>query len=331
MKVLVTGASGFIGSFIVEESLRRGYETWAAVRKTSSRRYLQDSRIHFIELAFGDEDAMTEQFRRHQFDYIVDAAGATKCRDAADYFRVNTDGVKAMVNALLRSGMDVRKFVFFSSLSAYGAPREKEPHEDIRDTDPMMPNTAYGKSKLEAERFLATVKDRLNYTILRPTGVYGPREKDYFLMVKSISQHMDAAVGYSRQDITFVYVMDVVVAVFLAFGQKESGRGYFLSDGNVYESATFSHLVRQELGNPWCLRIVMPICIMKVVCTLGSWWANVSGKITALNKDKFHILAQRNWRCDITPARRDLGYTPKTDLKEGVKRTVAWYKQEGWI
>ncbi len=331
MRVLVTGASGFIGSFIVEESLRRGFETWAAMRKTSSRRYLKDGRIHFIELAFGDEDKMTEQFSKLQFDYIVDAAGATKCKDTADYFRVNTDGTKALVNALLRSGMDVKKFVFFSSLSAFGAPKEKLPHEDILDTDAMQPNTAYGKSKLAAEQFLATVKDRLNYTILRPTGVYGPREKDYFLMVKSISQHMDAAVGYSRQDITFVYVTDVVASVFLAFDERESGRGYFLSDGNVYESATFSRLVRKELGNPWCLRIVMPIWLMKIVCTVGSWWASVSGKITALNKDKFHILAQRNWRCDISPARKNLGYSPKVQLEEGVRRTVAWYKQEGWI
>lgn len=331
MSILVIGASGFIGSFIVEEALKRGFDTWAAVRKTSSRRYLRDSRIHFLELSFGDEDRMTEQFREHRFDYIVDAAGATKCRNSADFFRTNTEGVKVIVRALLRSGMDLKKFVFLSSLSVYGAPREKEPHEDIMDTDPMMPDTAYGKSKLEAEQFLGTVKDRLNYTVLRPTGVYGPREKDYFLMVKSIKRHVDCAVGYSRQDITFVYVTDVVAAVFLALKQEESGNGYFITDGGVYESATFSHLVRRELGNPLCIRLVMPIFLMRAVCALGSLWARISGKITALNNDKFHILAQRNWRCDITPARRELGYNPQVPLEEGVKRTVAWYRQEGWI
>ncbi len=331
MKILVIGASGFIGSFIVEEALKRGFDTWAAVRKTSSRRYLSDGRIHFIELAFGDEDRMTGQFRQHGFDYVVDAAGATKCRRKADFFRTNSEGVKVIVRALLRSGMDLKKFVFLSSLSVYGAPRENEPHEDILDTDPMMPDTAYGKSKLEAERFLATVKDKLNYTVLRPTGVYGPRERDYFLMVKSISRHVDSAVGFSRQDITFVYVTDVVAAVFLALEQEESGRGYFITDGGVYESETFSRLVRRELGNPWCVRLVMPIFLMRAVCALGSLWAQVSGRITALNNDKFHILAQRNWRCDITPARRELGYSPEVGLEEGVKRTVEWYKREGWI
>lgn len=331
MKILVIGASGFIGSFIVEEALRRGFDTWAAVRRTSSRQYLTDDRIHFLELPFGDEDKLTEQFRQHRFDYIVDAAGATKCRRSADFFRINAEGLKVIVRALLRSGMDVKKFVFFSSLSVYGAPCEGEPHRDILDTDPMTPNTAYGKSKLEAERFLDTVKDKLNYTVLRPTGVYGPREKDYFLMVQSISRHMDAAVGFSRQDITFVYVTDVVAAVFLALEQEKSGGSYFLTDGEVYESETFSRLVRRELGNPWCFRIVMPLFLMRAVCALGSLWAKTSGRITALNNDKYHILAQRNWRCDISRTCRELGYHPEVKLEEGVRRTVEWYKQAGWI
>lgn len=331
MKLLIIGASGFIGSFIVEEALKRGFDTWAAVRKTSSRQYLRDERIQFLELAFGDEDRMTEQFRQHQFDYVVDAAGATKCKCSADFFRVNTEGVKVIVNALLRSGMDLKKFVFLSSLSVYGAPREDEPHQDILDTDPMAPNTAYGKSKLEAERFLSSVKDKLNYTVLRPTGVYGPREKDYFMMVKSISRHVDCAVGYSRQDITFVYVTDVVAAVFLALEQSQSGNSYFLTDGDVYESDTFSRLIRHELGNLFCIRLVMPIFLMRAVCALGSLWARISGQITALNNDKFHILAQRNWRCDISRTRAELGYSPKVKLAEGVRKSVAWYKQSGWI
>ena len=331
MKLLIIGASGFIGSFIVEEALKRGFDTWAAVRRTSSRQYLRDERIKFLELAFGDEDRMTEQFRQHQFDYVVDAAGATKCKCSADFFRVNTEGVKVIVNALLRSGMDLKKFVFLSSLSVYGAPREDEPHQDILDTDPMAPNTAYGKSKLEAERFLSSVKDKLNYTVLRPTGVYGPREKDYFMMVKSISRHVDCAVGYSRQDITFVYVTDVVAAVFLALEQSQSGNSYFLTDGDVYESDTFSRLIRHELGNLFCIRLVMPIFLMRAVCALGSLWARISGQITALNNDKFHILAQRNWRCDISRTRAELGYSPKVKLAEGVRKSVAWYKQSGWI
>jgi dihydroflavonol-4-reductase len=99
----------------------------------------------------------------------------------------------------------------------------------------------------------------------------------------------------------------------------------------VYESDTFSRLIRRELGNPFCIRIVMPIFLMRAVCALGSLWARISGQITALNNDKFHILAQRNWRCDISRTRAELGYSPKVKLAEGVRKSVAWYKQSGWI
>ena len=332
MKILITGASGFIGSFIVEEALRRGFETWAAVRKSSSRAFLQDKRIHFIELDFSSETQtqMTEQLTGLQFDYIVHAAGVTKCLDKADFHRINTEGTQHLVHVLKALQMRVERFVYISSLSIMGAIREQQPYTEILESDVAKPNTAYGKSKLEAEKWLATVKD-LPYVILRPTGVYGPRERDYFMMAKSIQSHTDFAVGYKQQDITFVYVTDVVQAVFLALEKGQSGRKYFLSDGEVYQSSTFSNLIRKELGNPWWIRITAPLWVLKIVCTVGEYYSKLSGKVTALNNDKYNIMRQRNWRCDIEPARKELGYEPQVKLEEGVRRSIQWYKDNGWL
>ena len=154
MKLLVTGASGFIGSHIVEEALDRGFDVWAAVRKSSSREFLQDERIHFIELNLSSQEQLEEQFRQHSFDYVVHAAGATKCLHASDFHRINTEGTQNLVRALMAVGMPLKKFVFISSLSIMGAIREQQPYQDIRDTDTPCPNTAYGRSKLEAEQWL---------------------------------------------------------------------------------------------------------------------------------------------------------------------------------
>ena len=154
MKILVTGASGFIGSYIVEEALRQGMETWAAVRPTSSRKYLQDERIHFINLNLSSEEELEKELAPHEFDYIVHAAGATKCLHAEDFYKVNTEGTKHLVNVLLRLQMPIRRFVFVSSLSIFGAIREEQPYQEISEHDTPKPNTAYGKSKLEAERYL---------------------------------------------------------------------------------------------------------------------------------------------------------------------------------
>ena len=330
MKILITGASGFIGSFIVEEALRRGFETWAAVRKSSSRAFLQDERIHFIELDFSSETQMTEQLTGLQFDYIVHAAGVTKCLDKADFHRINTEGTQHLVHVLKASQMRVERFVYISSLSIMGAIREQQPYTEICESDKAQPNTAYGRSKLEAEQWLATLED-LPYLILRPTGVYGPRERDYFMMAKSIKAHTDFAVGYKQQDITFVYVTDVVQAVFLALEKGVTGRKYFLTDGEVYQSSTFSDLIRKELGNPWWIRITAPLWVLKLVCMFGEYYGKYSGKVTALNNDKYNIMRQRNWRCDIEPARKELGYEPKIKLEEGVRRSIQWYKDNKWL
>ena len=330
-KILVTGASGFIGSFVVEEALRRGMEVWAAVRPTSSRRYLTDPRINFIELDLSSRERLEQQLRGREFQYVVHAAGATKCLHKQDFFRTNTEGTKNLVGALMALQMPLKRFVFVSSLSVFGAVHEKEPYEDIAERDIPQPNTAYGRSKLEAEKFLDSLGDRFPYVVLRPTGVYGPRENDYFLMAKSIKQHVDTAVGFQRQDITFVYVSDVVQAVFLALDHGKSGRKYFLTDGDVYTSADFSKLLQQEMGHPWVLRLTVPVWVLRVVTFLGEHYGRITKRMTALNDDKFNILKQHNWRCDIEPAIDELGYHPTVKLAEGVRRSVKWYKENKWL
>lgn len=330
MKILVTGASGFIGSFIVEEAIRQGFDTWAAVRGSSSRKYLQDERINFIELNLSSEEQLCEQLRPHRFDYVVHAAGVTKCVDKRDFYRINTEGTQNLVTALRRLEMPLKRFVYISSLSVFGAIREQQPYKEICETDTPQPNTEYGRSKLVAEQWLDTQKD-FPYVVLRPTGVYGPREKDYYIMAKSIKQHSDFSVGYKRQDITFVYVTDVVQAVFLAMEKGKTGRKYFLSDGEVYQSTTFSDYIHEELGRPWWIRIKAPVWLLRAVTFCGEYAGRLAGKVSALNNDKYNILRQRNWRCDIQPAVSELGYRPQVLLKEGVQRTIAWYKEHGWL
>ncbi len=336
--ILVTGASGFIGSFICSEGLKRGLQVWAGMRRTSSSKYLQEKELHFAELDFSNPEKLREQLRQYKeqmgnrgWDYVVHAAGATKSLYREGFFKTNTEGTRNLVEALKAEGMVPRRFVFVSSLSIFGAIREDD-YSSICDSDTPRPNTAYGESKWQAEQYLRTVKD-VPFVILRPTGVYGPRERDYFLMAKSIKQHVDFAVGYRRQEITFVYVSDVVQAVYKAIDAPNTavGKAYFLSDGEVYNSRQFSDLLQREMGDPWVLHIKAPLWFLWIICAVSGTVCRWMGKLTTLNLDKYHILAQRNWNCDIEPARKDLGYQPEVQLEEGVCRTVAWYKQEGWL
>ncbi len=332
--ILVTGASGFIGSYLVEAAVERGLQTWAGVRASSSRKYLQDHRIQFFELDFGHPERMRALLQQHKlrygrFDYIVHCAGVTKCADKRDFERVNYGQTADFVRALIELDMVPVQFIFISTLSVFGPVHEKD-YQPITDRDIPQPNTAYGQSKWKAEQFLQSLPD-FPTVIFRPTGVYGPREKDYFLMAQSIKQHVDVAAGFKRQDLTFVYVKDIVQAVFLAIERQVTHRAYFLSDGQVYQSRTFSDLIRRELGNPLVIRLKFPLIVLKIVSLLAEWVARCRGTSSTLNSDKYRIMKQRNWRCNIAPTCEELGYRPLYDLERGVTETMNWYKQEGWL
>lgn len=326
-KILITGASGFIGSFMVERALALGMETWAAVRPTSSRKYLIDKRIHFINLNLGNEKELYTQLKEHldtegrPFDYVIHAAGATKCRRAEDFFSINAEGTERLALSLrLTEALKADgRFVFISSLSVMGPAHEKD-NQPIAEHDLPVPNTAYGASKLQAESLLADVKG-LNYVVLRPTGVYGPRERDYAMMAKSIRRHIDFAVGYRPQTLTFIYVADLVDAAFLALEHGECGRKYFLTDGAEYSSRAFSDLIQQRLGVRHVLHVTAPLWVLRVVSWIAEHAARMLGTTSTLNSDKYRIMRQRNWRCDITPARKELGYCPQWSLKRGVDAT----------
>ncbi|WP_321334198.1 NAD(P)-dependent oxidoreductase [uncultured Bacteroides sp.] len=333
--ILVTGASGFIGSFIVEEALKRKFSVWAGVRSSSSREYLQEQGLNFIELDFGHPDRLRAQLLAYRknassgFDYVVHCAGVTKCVDKKDFDRVNYLQTKNFVDMLVELDMTPEQFIHISTLSVFGPIRESD-YSPIKEEDVPMPNTAYGFSKLKAERYIQGLAG-FPYVIYRPTGVYGPREKDYFLMAKSIRKHVDFSVGFKRQDLTFIYVRDIVQAVFLGIEKKVSRRVYFLSDNKVYDSRIFSDLIQKELGVHFVIHIKCPLIVLKVISLLAEFFATLSGKSSTLNSDKFKIMKQRNWQCDITPAVNELGFKPEYDLEKGVKETIAWYKKEGWL
>lgn len=328
--LLVTGASGFVGSHLVETALNSGFNVWAAVRQTSSRQYLTDPRVQIIELDINKRASLQKQIgsfvQQHNccgWDYVIHAAGATKARSEEEFVISNYETTRILVETLHQQRALPRRFVLMSSL---GAVLMKNGHPAGNKAV-----SAYGRSKLMAEDFLKKSDIGLDFVILRPTGVYGPREKDYFLMVKSIKRHIDFMVGKKTQQITFIYVKDLCKATLSALVKGVAGKTYQLSDGHTYESRDFSNLIKKELGNPWVARVTVSLALLKIICYASEWLSHLTHRMTAINKDKYNILKQRDWRCDITAAQADLQYMAEYDLGRGVAETISWYKKEKWI
>ncbi len=362
-KILITGASGFIGSFLCEEALRRRMSVWAGMRYSSSRRWLQSEWLKFVTLDLQVPEILEQQLgkfkeKNGKWDIIIHAAGATKCLDRADFDKVNYECTRNLIRTLRKLDMGPEQFIYISSLSVMGPIREQKipPHtvalpldadpecdfiknytvrksvyEPIREEDVPQPNTAYGESKVKSEEYLKSMGDSFPFVIFRPTGVYGPRERDYFLMAKSIVSHTDFSVGYSPQEITFVYVRDLVGAVFAAIDRRIKGRTYFVSDGYVYTSRAFSKLMQRELRVDFLIHFKAPLFVLRFVSAVSEMLSGFTGKASTLNSDKYKIMKQRNWNCDITPMIHELGYTPQWNLERGVEETINWYKKEKWI
>ena len=326
MKILITGASGFIGSHMADHAVRQGHDTWAAMRPTSNRSNLQSPSLRHIILNLDDAEQLSTQLEAHRalhgaWDVVIHCAGATKCRHAQEFDQINYGATRHLVDTLMRLGMVPQQFILISTLGIYGPLHEEEPYPPFTESDTPHPNTLYGKSKYRAEGYVKGIA-ALPYVIFRPTGVYGPRDKDYQLLIRSIHAHIDLSLGRQPQRVTFVYVKDLVGAVFMAIKKGVQRRSYLVTDGNTYSSSDFTRAVRAALGNPFTLHLTIPLWIGRMAACIVDIAGRLCEHTFTFNSDKYRILAQRNWQCDITPLTEELGYHPRYNLEAGIAETL---------
>jgi nucleoside-diphosphate-sugar epimerase len=255
--------------------------------------------------------------------------GVTKCRSMNDFDRINCGYTRNFVEALIESGSVPEKFVYMSSLSAWG-PGDSGTGKPIMLSDRPAPDTLYGASKLRAEQFIASQPD-FPYIFLRPTGVYGPREKDYFVFNRTVSNGIIPAMGFKTQHLTFIYVRDLVRLALIACKSDIVRKGYFVSDGREYTDSEYSAIVKKHLGRKHALKIRVPLFLVKFVSyfldTVCGWF----GQTPTLNRDKYKILRVMNWKCETEPTEEDFGFKADYDLDRGTEEAIKWYKQEKWL
>lgn len=327
MKVLIVGAGGFIGGFIAREALSRGYETWCAVRESTSRRYLTDPALKFIVLDYDDPEKLRKGLEGESWDYIIYNLGATKCVNFSDFNHINFTYLRNFCEALRANGQVPQRFIYMSSLSAIG-PGDEKNYSPLKGDMIPQPNTRYGLSKIKAETFLQTLPASFPWIILRPTGVYGPHEQDYLMMIKSIDSHFDFGVGLRRQMLTFIYVEDLARAIFDALEKAPVHKKYIISEPRAYSQGEFRRIVSRELGRKIVIPVRLPLWALKIACKVSEKYGAAKMEAVTLNSDKYNIMAQRNWNCDTSEAERDFGFRAQINLEEGIRRTVRAYRNE---
>ncbi|MEO6882955.1 MAG: NAD(P)-dependent oxidoreductase [Bacteroidia bacterium] len=328
-KILITGATGFIGGFLVEEALKKNYEVYASVRKSSNTQYLHDKRIKLIELDFSNPVSLNQKMSEaSRFDIVIHNAGLTKAKTRTDYSLVNYHYSKNLIDTLIHLNKIPEKFIYMSSLSAFG-PGNPTSLSVVKTTDTPYPITSYGKSKLETEKYLSGLQE-FPFIIIRPTAVYGPRDKDMLTIFKLINKNIEMLIGFKKQYFTFIYVKDLINVVFQLIESNIKNKSYFISDGSFYDGSVLGNIIKTQLKKK-TIKMRLPVSIVKPLAFLSESTKFITGFTPIFNLEKVNELESINWKCDIQPLIDDIHFKADYNLENGIRETIEWYKKEKWL
>ncbi len=327
MKVLVTGGSGFLGGHVAELLSKRGDQVRALVRRSSNRKHL--STLPNVELFDGGLEQV-EGLREavDGVDAIVHSAGLIKARNTDEFFAVNVGGTSNLVEAARRRGHSIKRFVFVSSLEACGPSFDGHPVSEDQES----PVTAYGRSKLAAEKVVLSAKDEMPVVILRPGAIYGPRDGEILEAFKSIQRGVLPLVAGGEARGMWIYATDCAEACLRAIeAEVPSGRTYFVDDGcgPIAQKQMLADAER-ALGRRAFFRQSLPIPLLMTVARGVEAFGRVTNRPVMLTREKASMLLQ-HWICSSENTRRELGWEPRVPWADGVGRAVTWYRENGWL
>ena len=324
-RLLITGASGFVGYHLIKEALQQGDEVFAAVRKTSAVDHLQQSGIRLVYPDLQHPEQLKQELEQYGITHIVHAAALTRAATQDDYNQANAVLARNLALAASLANIDLKSFVFISSLAAMGPSVNGQP---ITEEAPPHPVTFYGKSKLLAEQYLAGING-LPLTILRPTAVYGPREKDLFIVLSMIRKGWEMYIGNKEQKLSFLYVNDLATIVFKALDAPARGSSYHVCDGKTYDRFALADNTKRLMHRK-TIRLHVPLGLVKFFLNVQEKLKMASGKMSILNNDKLPELTA-SWECSIQKAQRELQYQPAWLLQDGLNQTIDWYEENKWF
>jgi nucleoside-diphosphate-sugar epimerase len=326
LKALVTGGTGFIGSHLTEALLRKGVQVRCLLRKTSDLKWLKGLPLEFVHGDCNDKASLEKAVRG--VDWVFHLAGVTKAIKEETYFEVNGLGSENLIHACLENNPRLQKFIYISSQAAAGPSRNGC---NKREIDTCEPVSFYGRSKRVGEESVLAHAQEIPVLILRPSAVYGPRDKDLFALFRCLSRRIKLCPVDPDQHFSLCYVEDIVRGILLAVETRtKSGEILFLSDGNDYRMKEIGDVVAQAMGIR-AFPIPVPKRMLLGIARFSEYLSKVVGRPLLLNKDKAEEMIQKNWVCDITNAKALLGFEPRVSLSEGAKATFEWYKKERWL
>ena len=326
MKVFLTGATGFVGSHLAQTLLEQGHSVKALLRTTSNLRWIADLNIDGFYGTLDDTNNLAKGL--NNAEVVIHCAALTKALKNEDYYRVNFEGTKKLVDTIINNQLPIKRFVLISSQAAAGPAKSLEP---VTENDEPHPVSEYGKSKLMAEKYVMDQKKTLPFTIVRPPAVYGPRDTDVLQFFQSVKKGIIPRWQNRDKYMSFVFVKDLVEGIALvAEHPKAKNQIYFIADKRPY---TWDDLARVTLDffKTRAFHVPVPLAAVKIIAAVSEQWSKITKKPSIINRQKVAELLPDFWICSPQKIKKELGFETKTDLENGVKQTLEWYVEQGWI
>ncbi len=327
MKAFVTGATGFLGSHLADLLLEKGWLVKALARKSSNLRWLEGKGVEFVWGDVGDQKGLEEGLK--DVDVCFHLAGVIRAIHRADYFRVNAEGTRNLLAAAVRVNPKISRIVVVTSLAAAG-PSSNE--HSLTEEDPCRPVTDYGSSKLEAETIAREFGKKLPVTIIRPPGIYGPRDTQILYYFRMARWGFILLPWGSGRRLNLAHVKDVASGILLAGERAEAvGETFFIGDKADYEWTEIAGHIARGVRGDRVLKIQVPKMLGYLVGGAGELLTKVTGRSCPVNLANIRNFVQKSWIFKIDKARRVLGYEPTVSMAEGIRETAAWYRDNRWL
>jgi UDP-glucose 4-epimerase len=346
MKVLLTGATGFIGSHLAKSLSKQNFELWSIVRSAKKAKVLEDIGSHLIYADITDYGQIQKILAGLEFDYVFHLAALTKVprinkRNLDLFYKVNVEGTRNLLECF--KDKKIKKFIYFSSIDVSGFTVGDSDEIKGRIIDESFignPKRPYEITKAKAEKVVKFYQKEVNIptVIIRPGIVYGEGRVDlrmmraesaFFKMCEMIQKKIYPIFGPGENYFPLVYVSNVILGTLLAAqSDKAIGQIYILTDQKTYTMNEIVKIIANELGVNY-KGIHLPLGLSKIGATFLEIIFSVFKKAPPITRTAINY-----WTSDrvfsSAKAQEELGYQP-IDLKEGVKRTISWYKKNGYL
>lgn len=325
MRVLITGATGFVGSHLVAALAGSGAEIRALVRRTSRTAQLERLGIQRVEGGLDDAAALRRAVAG--VDVVFHLAALTSARSAAEYEETNVGGTRRLLEAIAAADERPGRLIYLSSLAAVGPSAEGRP---VGRDDPCRPLTTYGRTKLAGEQACLQAGDLIETVVLRPPAVYGPRDREMLRFFRLAARGLLPVPAGAERMVQLVHVADLVEAARRAATAPGAAGVYHVAEPRAYRWDEVAALFGQALERR-VRTMKIPPALIGAAAAMSEMAAAALGRSTVFNREKARELLAPGWLCETATLSDEVGFTPQIPLATGLAQTAAWYRTEGWL